>query len=133
MSQLGSSRPLLEVSFDGEVGTGFGPTLEFYSTLSREMQKHSNRLWQGTPTVHTEEGEAIEYTTAENGLYPIISRQTTGSRAWDSRTKRFEFFGRLLAQAMLDARIVSLLHSYEHFYCFFSLISHLPFPSSNGF
>jgi hypothetical protein len=30
-----------------EVGTGFGPTLEFYSTLSRALQKYSLRIWDG--------------------------------------------------------------------------------------
>lgn len=30
-----------------EVGTGFGPTLEFYSTLSRALQKNSLGLWDG--------------------------------------------------------------------------------------
>lgn len=63
MTQLGSSRyevfrktsvsllcrAMLEVGFDGEVGTGFGPTLEFYSTLSRELQKYSLKLWSGAP------------------------------------------------------------------------------------
>lgn len=39
---------MLEVGFEGEVGTGFGPTLEFYSTVSREIQRHSLRLWHGS-------------------------------------------------------------------------------------
>ena len=47
-------RPLLEVGFDGEVGTGFGPTLEFYSTLSRELQRHTLHLWNGTPVAHVD-------------------------------------------------------------------------------
>jgi hypothetical protein len=34
-------------SFYLEVGTGFGPTLEFYSTLSRALQKNSLNLWDG--------------------------------------------------------------------------------------
>lgn len=38
---------MLEVGFEGEAGTGFGPTLEFYSTVSREIQKSSLRLWHG--------------------------------------------------------------------------------------
>ena len=42
-------RPLLEVGFEGEIGTGFGPTLEFYSTLSLALQKYSLNLWQGRP------------------------------------------------------------------------------------
>lgn len=42
-------RAMLEVGFEGEVGTGFGPTLEFYTTLSREVQNHSLKLWGGKP------------------------------------------------------------------------------------
>lgn len=41
-------RAMLEVGFEGEVGTGFGPTLEFYSTLSREVQKFSLKMWNGS-------------------------------------------------------------------------------------
>ncbi|KAI6173302.1 Thyroid hormone receptor interactor 12 [Aphelenchoides besseyi] len=108
MNQLASSRPALEIVFDGEVGTGFGPTLEFYSTLSRELQKHSIRLWHGSPVVHKEEGEAIEYTNGENGLYPVITRHPSNSRAWDSRSRRFEFIGRVMAQTLLDSRIMDV-------------------------
>lgn len=39
---------MLEVGFEGEVGTGFGPTLEFYSTISREFQKYILKMWSGT-------------------------------------------------------------------------------------
>jgi E3 ubiquitin-protein ligase TRIP12 len=44
---MNTSKAMLEVGFEGEVGTGFGPTLEFYSTLSRALQKGSLRLWDG--------------------------------------------------------------------------------------
>ncbi|VDK18711.1 unnamed protein product [Anisakis simplex] len=47
MNHLGGSRAMLEVGFEGEAGTGFGPTLEFYSTVSREIQKASLKLWHG--------------------------------------------------------------------------------------
>ncbi|KAI6244075.1 Thyroid hormone receptor interactor 12 [Aphelenchoides fujianensis] len=90
------------------VGTGFGPTMEFYSTLSREVQKHSLRLWHGTPIVLNEEGEAVEYTNGADGLYPVITRSPSSSRAWDSRSKRFEFIGRLMAQTLLDSRILDI-------------------------
>lgn len=43
----GHSRALLEVGFDGEVGTGYGPTLEFYSSVSRELHRYALRLWTG--------------------------------------------------------------------------------------
>ena len=36
----------LEVEFFGEVGSGLGPTLEFYTLLSHEMQRRSLGLWR---------------------------------------------------------------------------------------
>ena len=38
MSELAGSRALLEVQYENEVGSGLGPTLEFYSQVSRELQ-----------------------------------------------------------------------------------------------
>ena len=34
----GGSRMILELEFFGEVGTGLGPTLEFYTLLAHELQ-----------------------------------------------------------------------------------------------
>uniref|UniRef100_A0A915ES34 E3 ubiquitin-protein ligase n=1 Tax=Ditylenchus dipsaci TaxID=166011 RepID=A0A915ES34_9BILA len=111
LTQLGSSKAMLEVGFDGEVGTGFGPTLEFYSTLSKEIQKHSLKLWYGKAQKCAEhemdESGDNEYTTSENGLYPCIYRPAS-SKQMDARLKKFEFFGRLLAQSLLDSRMLDI-------------------------
>lgn len=48
---------MLEVGFEGEAGTGFGPTLEFYSTVSREIQKASLRLWHGRTVAAAVDGK----------------------------------------------------------------------------
>ncbi|KAI6205573.1 Thyroid hormone receptor interactor 12 [Aphelenchoides besseyi] len=103
MNQLASSRPALEIVFDGEVGTGFGPTLEFYSTLSRELQKNILYVY-GTETL----SYTKKYTNGESGLYPVITRHPSNSRAWDSRSRRFEFIGRVMAQTLLDSRIMDV-------------------------
>ncbi|KAJ7561778.1 hypothetical protein O6H91_03G040800 [Diphasiastrum complanatum] len=39
-------KAVLEVEYFGEVGTGLGPTLEFYTLLSHELQKKSLCLWR---------------------------------------------------------------------------------------
>lgn len=36
----------LEVQFLGEEGTGTGPTLEFYTLLSHELQKRKLKMWR---------------------------------------------------------------------------------------
>jgi len=109
MSALSNSKAILEVGFEGEAGTGFGPTLEFYSALSRELQKHSLKLWYGKPQKMDEErcGSGEEFTICDNGLYPSIVRQAS-SKQLESRYRKFEFIGRLLAQALLDSRMLDL-------------------------
>jgi hypothetical protein len=37
----------LEIQYEGEVGTGLGPTLEFYSLVSKELQRADLQLWKG--------------------------------------------------------------------------------------
>ncbi|KAK6111818.1 HECT-domain (ubiquitin-transferase) family protein [Brugia pahangi] len=110
LHHLGCSRAMLEVGFEGEAGTGFGPTLEFYSTVSREIQKSSLRLWHGhtlAATFDGNDGPVTNYTTASAGLYPaVFSSQSAKQR--DARSKKFEFIGRLLAQALIDSRMLDI-------------------------
>jgi E3 ubiquitin-protein ligase TRIP12 len=42
---FGSSKALLEIQYENEVGTGLGPTLEFYALVSTELQKVDLGLW----------------------------------------------------------------------------------------
>ena len=54
MQDFGASKALLEVQYENEVGTGLGPTLEFYSLLSAELQRAdltNPPLWRGDATV----------------------------------------------------------------------------------
>ncbi|VDN06437.1 unnamed protein product [Thelazia callipaeda] len=105
---LGTSRAMLEVGFEGEAGTGFGPTLEFYSAVSREIQKSSLRLWHGqVVALNQNDGPAANYTVAPAGLYPSVCPPQNAKQR-DARWKKFEFIGRLLAQALIDARMLDI-------------------------
>lgn len=42
----GSSSSILEVEYFEEVGTGLGPTLEFYSLVSREFARRDLKVWR---------------------------------------------------------------------------------------
>ena len=37
------------VIFFFQVGTGLGPTLEFYALVSRELQRADLEIWRGDP------------------------------------------------------------------------------------
>uniref|UniRef100_A0A915N5H9 E3 ubiquitin-protein ligase n=3 Tax=Meloidogyne TaxID=189290 RepID=A0A915N5H9_MELJA len=112
LTQMSTSKAMLEVGFEGEVGTGFGPTLEFYSTLSRALQKSSLGLWDGTVRTCPEEEKDgsgdDDYIFAANGLYPKMLTRPLSSKQNELRLKRFEFIGRLLGQALIDSRMLDL-------------------------
>jgi E3 ubiquitin-protein ligase TRIP12 len=49
----GTSRAVLEIEYFGEVGTGLGPTLEFYTMLSHDMQRKGLGMWRGDDSTTT--------------------------------------------------------------------------------
>eukprot|EP00168_Porphyra_purpurea_P000373 TRINITY_DN1040_c0_g1_i8.p1 TRINITY_DN1040_c0_g1~~TRINITY_DN1040_c0_g1_i8.p1 ORF type:complete len:709 (+),score=195.65 TRINITY_DN1040_c0_g1_i8:1767-3893(+) len=53
MQLYASHKTVLEVEYFDEVGTGLGPTLEFYTLASRELQRSAYKLWRSE---HSEVG-----------------------------------------------------------------------------
>jgi len=49
LNELTNSKTVLEIQYENEVGTGLGPTLEFYALVSREMQCADLEMWRGEP------------------------------------------------------------------------------------
>ena len=71
----GSSSSILEVEYFEEVGTGLGPTLEFYSLVSREFARKDLKTWRDSDTTSTS-----PYVSHPNGLYPApLSPEDTTS------------------------------------------------------
>lgn len=61
----GSSSSILEVEYFEEVGTGLGPTLEFYSLVSKEFARKDLKLWRDADA----SGSGV-YVDHPTGLYP---------------------------------------------------------------
>ncbi|CAH8440098.1 unnamed protein product [Heterobilharzia americana] len=103
LNEMGDSRAVLEIAFEGEVGFGLGPTLEFYTLISRLLMKSNLNLWHGCES--TSDGYLI---SPPPGLYPRpFSRQTKSSVIREVCMK-FNFLGRILARALLDWRRLDL-------------------------
>ncbi|KAF9419129.1 Ubiquitin fusion degradation protein 4 [Podila epigama] len=103
MQLYSSSQTMLEVEYYEEVGTGLGPTLEFYSVVSREFSKKTLQLWRDT-----DPDSASEYVTAPYGLFP---RPLVHSKGQANETKILNLFrslGQFIAKAMLDSRIIDV-------------------------
>lgn len=113
ISDLASSRAMLEIQYENEVGTGLGPTLEFYALVSRELQKADLELWRGE-TVTVEErtednpGKSVKYVNASNGLYPLPVPRNMKSAHMTKLRNKFRFLGKFMAKAVMDSRMLDL-------------------------
>ncbi|KAI0169347.1 hypothetical protein GGR52DRAFT_554760 [Hypoxylon sp. FL1284] len=101
MELYGSSQSILEVEYFEEVGTGLGPTLEFYSTVSKEFSKKRRKLWRDM-----ESNDSEEYISASTGLFPrpLSDDDSTATRI----LQHFKMLGTFVARSMLDSRIIDL-------------------------
>ncbi|XP_026686363.1 E3 ubiquitin-protein ligase TRIP12-like [Diaphorina citri] len=103
LSDLAQSKALLEIQYENEVGTGLGPTLEFYALVSKELQKTDLELWHSGDSP----GDATHVTTV-HGLYPApIAKNTKLSHLVKLKSK-FRFLGKFMAKAVMDSRMLDL-------------------------
>ncbi|KAI0773262.1 hypothetical protein BD413DRAFT_656909 [Trametes elegans] len=100
----GSSSSILEVEYFEEVGTGLGPTLEFYSLVSKEFARKDLKVWRDAdPTMPT------QYVHHPLGLFPApISPDDIAKDGVPKRTHLIRVIGQFVAKAMLDSRIIDL-------------------------
>ncbi|KAI0664313.1 hypothetical protein C8Q70DRAFT_946839 [Cubamyces menziesii] len=100
----GSSSSILEVEYFEEVGTGLGPTLEFYSLVSKEFARKDLKVWRDAdPTMSS------PYVHHPLGLFPApISPDDIAKDGVQKRTHIIRVIGQFVAKAMLDSRIIDL-------------------------
>jgi len=102
MNLYGSSNTILEVEYVGEVGTGSGPTLEFYAQVAEILRTSEPRLFrQGVP----------------GGMLfpePYETEWLQGGREQAPQIlERFRLLGQIVAKCILDNRLVDLqLHPF---------------------
>ena len=77
---------LIEIEYEGEEGTGLGPTLEFYELVSKEIREL--QLWRSDADNHA--------------LFPAPMDQA------DTNLANFEFIGQFVGKAISDQRLVNL-------------------------
>ncbi|KWU42404.1 hypothetical protein RHOSPDRAFT_21293 [Rhodotorula sp. JG-1b] len=98
----GSSRASLEVEFFNEVGSGLGPTLEFYALVSKEFARKSLGLWRAGD--HT---DASGYVHTKAGLFPVPIEDFE-TEAGKKVLRVFRVLGQFVAKAMMDSRIIDI-------------------------
>ncbi|XP_026660129.2 E3 ubiquitin-protein ligase UPL3-like [Phoenix dactylifera] len=133
-----STKAVLEVEYFGEVGTGLGPTLEFYTLLSQDLQKVGLGLWRSSSTsdnsamdidgVEMKDGNTDDGSEAKKlssdfsvgsrdlihapfGLFPRPWPPNTDASDGSQFSKVVEYFrlvGRVMAKALQDGRLLDL-------------------------
>ncbi|XP_058110158.1 E3 ubiquitin-protein ligase UPL4 [Magnolia sinica] len=113
------SSAILEVEYNEEVGTGLGPTMEFYTLVSHEFQKVGLDMWRedhssSTDQLHSvkqSEVEGSEFVVAPLGLFPRPWSSTSGSSngtRYDEVIQKFVLLGQVIAKALQDGRVLDL-------------------------
>lgn len=129
MEMYSSQKAVLEVEYFGEVGTGLGPTLEFYTLLSHDLQKVGLEMWRSSssekPAVDVDLNEqsndrsisrdsAVEYgdtVVAPLGLFPRPwppNADISDGSKFSKVVEYFQLVGRVMAKALQDGRLLDL-------------------------
>ncbi|KAK4049890.1 Ubiquitin fusion degradation protein 4 [Microbotryomycetes sp. JL221] len=98
----GSSRASLEVEFFSEVGSGLGPTLEFYALVSKEFAKKDLKLWRDES-----HDSSSAFVHSSNGLFPAPMGDADSDEG-QKRIKSFRVLGQFVAKALMDSRIIDV-------------------------
>ncbi|XP_061351347.1 E3 ubiquitin-protein ligase UPL4 isoform X2 [Gastrolobium bilobum] len=119
-----SHKVVLEVEYDEEVGTGLGPTLEFYTLVCQEFQKSGLGMWREDASsfslkTNLQDEEIGIYSFY--GLFPrpwSLMQDTSSGVQFSEVTKKFSLFGQVVAKALQDGRVLDL-HFSKAFYKLF--------------
>ena len=124
MEMYSSQKAVLEVEYFGEVGTGLGPTLEFYTLLSHDLQKVDLGMWRtnfsfdkssmevdsDNQSKHVSGGDANLVQTPL-GLFPrpwLPSADSSEGSQFSKVIEHFRLLGRVMAKALQDGRLLDL-------------------------
>ncbi|KAJ2524234.1 Ubiquitin fusion degradation protein 4 [Coemansia sp. RSA 2049] len=124
LEMYGSAKTVLEIEYFDEAGIGNGPTLEFYSLVSRCLQERALGIWrdgsQGSEIATT---EPVQYVDAPLGLFPRACGATKAPKQSnkqmrdshyespspsDRSVNMFQFIGHFVAKGLVDNRILDL-------------------------
>ncbi|KAJ0969933.1 hypothetical protein J5N97_022810 [Dioscorea zingiberensis] len=138
MEMYSSQKAVLEVEYFGEVGTGLGPTLEFYTLLSHDLQKVGLGMWRSNATLDNTpmhiDGDELKdgnsddvfgekkprpdlavgsnnHVQAPLGLFPRPWPPNADVSDGSQFSKALEYFrlsGRVMAKALQDGRLLDL-------------------------
>ncbi|MCE3052106.1 E3 ubiquitin-protein ligase upl4 [Datura stramonium] len=107
-----NQKVVIEVEYSDEVGTGLGPTLEFFTLVSHEFQKIGLGMWRGDHMAHgsvSVEESGILFPPF--GLFPrpwSPSSHSLSGLEFSEVLKKFVLLGQIVAKSLQDGRVLDL-------------------------
>ncbi|KAG1365699.1 E3 ubiquitin-protein ligase UPL4 [Cocos nucifera] len=114
MELYAHSKGVLEVEYSEEVGTGLGPTMEFYTLVSQEFQKVGMGMWREDLGLRGGSSKVVgEFGLVEApfGLFPqpwSAANGVSNGIQFPEVIKKFFLLGQLVAMAIKERRILDL-------------------------
>ncbi|PKU64336.1 E3 ubiquitin-protein ligase UPL4 [Dendrobium catenatum] len=116
MASHAQSRAVIEVEYEEEVGTGLGPTMEFFTLVSHEFQKAGMGMWRGDKSSFnvsqtSQCSDESAFVVAPFGLFPCpwaAAACASDDRQFSDVIKKFTLLGQLVAKAIRDGRILDI-------------------------
>ncbi|CUG88204.1 Hypothetical protein, putative [Bodo saltans] len=100
----------LDVEFDGEPGTGLGPTLEFFSLLATALATTQN-VWNGIGNTEQQHAASPAMTSSSKLFPKCVTSSTAGQH--DQLLRFFEDVGIFVSRILLDGHAVNFpLHPF---------------------
>lgn len=99
LQQFGLLPPILEIEYFDEVGSGLGPTLEFYASVSKAFCKRELQMWRQSDS-------SSEYAVGPQGVFPVPLDKFADELKNKSVLFLFNMLGVFVARALLDSRII---------------------------
>ncbi|XP_065854953.1 E3 ubiquitin-protein ligase UPL4 [Euphorbia lathyris] len=109
----------IEVVYKEEVGSGLGPTLEFYTLVSQEFQKSGLGMWREDRSSFAATAEDSEILVSSFGLFPCPWPSTVDTsndgKQFSEVIEKFFLLGKVVAKALQDGRVLDLSFSNAFF------------------
>ncbi|KAF8118925.1 hypothetical protein N665_0002s0226 [Sinapis alba] len=107
MELHGTQKVVIEVEYNEEVGTGLGPTLEFYTLVSRAFQNPDLGMWRSDRSSFVgRPKEDSGFLVSPSGLFPRPWSAT--SAAFPDVLQKFVLLGTVVAKALHDGRVLDI-------------------------
>ncbi|XP_024982786.1 E3 ubiquitin-protein ligase UPL4 isoform X2 [Cynara cardunculus var. scolymus] len=121
-----NQKVVLEVEYDEEVGTGLGPTMEFFTLVSNEFQKPGLGMWRGDnsslASMQSLGNQDSVIVASPFGLFPspwCPSISVASGIEFSEVIRKFFLLGQVVAKALHDGRVLDLPFSKAFYKLFF--------------